>query len=181
MKFRIFGKGAMLVLAGGLAAGGCGEEDTADSSVDEYSITADTSTGYSTELPAPVTPVPDTGGNVTVVGELAEVNNSGAGGAITLTAADSGAELRVRVSDVEPNTSVSVGIYRGDCAGVPGEAIVAPASIPVNELGIATGTVTIPVPPLALQEGLHAVHVYTENAGPPTPPVACAELPDRDP
>jgi hypothetical protein len=164
-----------LIAAAGVALGGCERDER--TARQQLSAAADEDPGYSTDAPAMVVPVPDTtanGGN-TMTGNLAEMNNSGAGGVITVTQQNGSTWIQLSVTGVQPNTSVMPTVHRGGCGEV-GQLVHQLERVQVDGTGIANANLTLNQPVQSIADGYHSVRIYPQ-AGYQTPPIACAELP----
>lgn len=111
-------------------------------------------------------------------GAIYEVNNSGVEGSVTFRGIGEATEVLYNVRGfTEPTGTVVGAIVRGSCEQ-PGAAVAQLDPVPIGTGGIAAATDTVPLPPGAVLDGQHALVVKGENAGPATPPLACAALPE---
>ncbi|HEX6908977.1 MAG TPA: hypothetical protein VF142_01200 [Longimicrobium sp.] len=68
-------------------------------------------------------------------------------------------------------------IVQGTCER-SGSKVAQIGPIPVGTGSVGARTDTVPLPPGTVMNGQHALIVKGQNAGPATPPLACAALPD---
>jgi hypothetical protein len=110
-------------------------------------------------------------------GQLSPVNNSGVNGSVNFRGLDEGTEISLNVTGIsQGNQQLQGAIVQGTCEQNGGE--VAPVGpIPVGAGTIATLTDTLQVPVGTVLNGQHALIIKGQNAGPATPPLACAALP----
>jgi len=141
----------------------------------ELSTTAREDPGYESDAPASVTAVPDTAGGQTLFGNLAEMNNSGTSGVVTVTPQNGQTQILLAVSGAQPNTQVRPTIHRGGCDEV-GRLVHELQPIRVEGTGLAEESMTLNVRIDQIADGWHSVRVYPQ-AGYQSPPIACAELP----
>lgn len=143
---------------------------------EELAQTATEAEGYRTDAPAPVTRVPDTGGDMTVTGSLAEINRSGVSGGVTLTAVNGQTQVLLRVSGMQPNITVVPTLHEGTCDITPGRVVTPLEQITSDGAGIGTITTTAPISAEQVMDGRHSVRIYTGPSD-QVPPVACANIP----
>jgi hypothetical protein len=142
----------------------------------ELSTAAREDPGYATDDPAAVVSVPDTaGGGQTMTGNLAEMNNSGASGVVTVTPRNGQTLIQLSVTGVQPGTQLRPTIHRGGCDQV-GQLVHELERIRVENTGLAAANLTIPQHVETITDGFHSVRIYAEG-GFQTPPISCAELP----
>lgn len=176
---------ACLVLAQG--CGRPGEEtegeaaarDTQDQSPYEQEfVTADTSEGYETNAPAPVTPTQGGGtfpSALTATGNLVGPGQNGAVGSVTVTeAGQGGAQVRIKIDKYASGTRLQAAVLQGGCRGGR-EIAKAGQPFEVEPTGFATLVASVQQPAAALLDGSHAVQVSTVGASPAV--VGCAALP----
>jgi hypothetical protein len=113
-------------------------------------------------------------------GTLTSVNNSGVGGSVNLRGIGEQTEVSLNVSGLtDANRRVQAAVVQGTCeqSGAGSEtAQIGP--IPVGAGNLASITDTLALPPGTVLNGQHVLVVKGQNAGPATPPLACAPLPD---
>jgi hypothetical protein len=165
-----------LILTGGLLSA-CGPDDR--TAREELAVTASEDPGYATDQPAAVTPVPGTEDAQTLTGNLAEMGNSGASGVVTLTSRDGGTLIQLSVTGAQPGTELRPTIHRGRC-GMDGEMARELERMRVEDVGLASANLTVPMPVNAIADGAHSVRIYPE-AGFASPPLACADIPPAAP
>jgi hypothetical protein len=162
------------VLITGLVLGACERDER--TARQELSTTAREDPGYATDAPAAVVPVPDTEGlGRTLTGNLAEMNNSGASGVLTLTPQNGGTLMQLSVTGVQPNTQLRPTIHRGRCNEV-GQLVQELQMIRVEATGLAAANLTLNQRVESIADGYHSVRIYPEQ-GFQTPPIACADVP----
>jgi|GEM_PF-2601552 len=135
---------------------------------------------YASPAPDPVINVPNPGGGGTAVGSLQQVNNSGVTGNVTVAAAGTGTLVSVSITGAPAGGAYSLALHQGKCG--ENDRPVAPLSpirVDANGIGAVTDTAGIPV--ATVLDGNHAVVVKLPNAGPATPPAACAPIPVGSP
>jgi hypothetical protein len=125
----------------------------------------------------PVQPIPRPEQTM-AAGTLSAVNNSGVGGSVNLRGLGQQTEVSLNVTGVtDANRQLQAAVVQGTCEQSGGEvAQIGP--IPVGTGNIGALTDTVPVPAGTVLNGQHALIVKGQNAGPATPPLACAALPD---
>jgi hypothetical protein len=113
-------------------------------------------------------------------GTISPVNNSGVTGSVNLRGIGEQTEVSLNVTGItEGNQQLQAAVVQGTCAQSAGGAEVAQIGpIPVGAGNIAALTDTLAVPPGTVLNGQHALIIKGQNAGPSTPPLACAALPD---
>ncbi|HEX7243786.1 MAG TPA: hypothetical protein VF263_26090 [Longimicrobiaceae bacterium] len=117
------------------------------------------------------------GGAQTAAGALTPVNNSGVSGTVTITEAGNGTAVLISVTGARQLPALKLTVNRGDCAR-PGPQVAELAKpLTVGSGGIASGTDTIRAPAATVMNGQHVLLVKPGNAGPSTPPLACADIP----
>jgi hypothetical protein len=141
----------------------------------QLGTTAQEDRGYRTDEPAAVTPVPDTAGGRTLTGNLAEMNNSGASGVVTVTPVNGQTLVQLSVTGAQPNTRMMPTIHRGGCGEV-GQLVDQLEPFAVEPTGVALANLTLDRQVETIADGRHSVRVYPEQ-GHLAPPIACAELP----
>jgi hypothetical protein len=161
------------LVALGLAVSACERQER--TAREELSIAAQEDPGYETDEPAAVIPVPDDAGGRTLTGNLAEMNNSGASGVVTLTPQNGQTLIQLSVTGVQPETQLRPTIHRGGCDEV-GQLVHELQLVRVEGTGLAAENVTLNQPVEAVADGFHSGRIYPE-AGFQSPPIACAELP----
>jgi hypothetical protein len=111
-------------------------------------------------------------------GTLSPVNNSGVTGSVNLRGIGEQTEVSLNVTGItEGNRELQAAVVQGTCEQ-SGAAVAQIGPIPVGAGNIAALTDTLAVPPGTVLNGQHALIVKGQNAGPSTPPLACAALPD---
>ncbi|CAN5795785.1 hypothetical protein BH23GEM3_BH23GEM3_05510 [soil metagenome] len=161
-----------MTLAAVLGVAACGADDTTPR--EELAIASQEDRGYRTDQPAGVVAVPDTGG-ITLTGNLAEMNNSGTSGTVTLRGVHGQTELLLSLRGAQPGTSVRPTIHRGLCDEV-GEPVRQLEPVEMEQTGIGTATITVETPVQQVADGRHSVRIYPEQ-GFQSPPLACAAIP----
>jgi len=165
-----------LVLAGGLLAA-CGPDDR--TAREDLAVAASEDPGYATDQPAAVTPVPATEDAQTLTGNLAEMGNSGASGVVTLTSRNGQTLIQLSVTGTQPGMELRPTIHRGGC-GMDGEMARELERMRVEDVGLASANLMVPMPVNAIADGAHSVRIYPE-AGYASPPLACADIPRAAP
>jgi hypothetical protein len=169
-RFALFS----VVCAVGLGLSACERDER--TAREQLSTAASEDPGYATDAPAAVVPVPDTaGGGRTMTGNLAEMNNSGASGVVTVTPRNGQTWIQLSVTGAQPNTQLRPTIHRGGCDEV-GQLVHELELLPVPAGGLAAANVTLPQPVESIADGFHSVRIYPQ-AGFQSPPISCAELP----
>jgi hypothetical protein len=170
----------LLSLPLGLVACGRGA-DNINTDRENLAVTADTSSTYGDpNAAAPMTRVPDSGANMTVAGQLAEVNNSGVGGTLSLTAIPAGTRIMLSVSNVQAGSTLEIALEPGKC-GTPSQGNNVVGTMPIDASGGGSTTVDAPIPATTVMNGQHSLVVKTPQAGPATPPLGCADIPSNTP
>lgn len=179
---------AVLLLA--LAVGACSRESgPRDSSIEgagadttnqrtstDASGSQQPGTGsYQTPTPDAVTGVPNPGGPAAAVGSLQPVNNSGVTGSVTFAQAGEGTLVSVSVTAAPAAGSYSLALHEGECTRA-GRRVAALSPLTVAGPGIGAVTDTVALPAATLMDGRHVLVLRSPNAGPTTPPVACATV-----
>lgn len=190
-------RSALLALALAAAVGACSVEDRpADrgippgttsreaGEVETRAVTdASQNVGSGEEPPyadgrAPVIAVPNPGGGRTVTGSLAPVNDSGVAGSVTLAEAGAGATIvSVSVTQGQPDAAYRVAVNRGRCGSTGQEVAAVGAGVRMGAARSGAVTDTLRLDAAAVMDGRHSVTVNGANAGPATPPLACADIP----
>lgn len=113
-------------------------------------------------------------------GTLTPVNNSGVSGSVNLRGIGEQTEVSLNVTGLtEGNRTIQAGVVRGTCEqSGAGSEVAQIGPIPVGTGNLATITDTLALPPGTVLNGQHALVIKGQNAGPATPPLACAALPD---
>lgn len=125
----------------------------------------------------PVQPIPRPEQTI-AAGTLSAVNNSGVGGSVNLRGIGQQTEVSLNVTGLtDANRQVQASVVQGTCEQ-SGSEVAQIGPIPVGTGNLAAITDTVPVPPGTVLNGQHALIVKGQNAGPATPPLACAALPD---
>lgn len=137
--------------------------------------------GYQTGAPTPPTAVPDLRGGMTVTGQLTPVNRSGINGSVTASQVGAGTLVSVALYEAQPSTTYRVAVSRGRCGSTDTEVAPVGAGLQVGSTGSGAVTDTLALPATTLMNGQHVVTVRGANAGPATPPVACADIPVNRP
>lgn len=132
---------------------------------------------YQNPGPDSVTPVPNPGGGQTAVGSLKPVNNSGIGGSLTVTAAGQGTLVSISLTAAPAGSVYQVALHQGKCGQVGGQVAAFKRPLQVDPNGIGAGSDTLALAPQAVMNGQNVVVLKGQNAGPTTPPVACADIP----
>jgi hypothetical protein len=195
-------RNALLALALAAAVGACTmDEDTPDQGaapgttsrqVDATDVEATKSVsddqgqagktpGYETAAPTPPTAVIAPGNGMTVVGQLSPVNRSGVNGSVTVSQVGSGTLVSVSLTEGQANTAYRVAVNRGRCSSTGAEVAPVGAALQVGGTGSGGVADTLSVPAATVMNGQHVVTVNGANAGPSTPPVACADIPVNRP
>jgi hypothetical protein len=163
----------MIPLVAGVFSASC--ERPEETAREELSIAAREDPGYETEAPVDIHAVPDTAGGRTLMGNLAEMRNSGVRGVVTFTPADGQSQIHLSITGVQPNTLAVTTIERGTCQQV-GVVVEQLDAIQVEETGVATATITLDRTIESFADGQHSIRVYPEQ-GMQAPPVSCSEIP----
>lgn len=125
----------------------------------------------------PVQPIPRPEQTM-AAGVLSPVNNSGVGGSVTLRGIGEQTEVLLNVTELADGVQrVDAAIVQGTCEQ-SGAEVAQIGPIPVGAGSVAAVTDTVPLPPGTVLNGQHALVVKSGVAGPATPPLACAALPD---
>lgn len=183
------------LLALPLLLGACdaGDEAVVDEATEDRTgyeqlgTVADTSTGYETNLAAPVTIVQG-GGTVNAGAEAAPITAAGnlrgiapgaPPGSISVTEQGPGVLFSIKIDRYTAGTPLQAFLVQGGCEGPadPAQAIGEPFE--VSEAGFATQEARLDVPARTVFDGRHAVRI-TNPGDPnsaPTIVLACAELP----
>ena len=170
----------LLSLPLGLIACGRGA-DNINTDREHLGVTADTSSAYSDpSVAAPMTRVPDDSANMTVAGHLGEVNNSGVRGSLSITAIPAGTRILLSVSNVQAGSTLEIALEPGRC-GTPAQGTNVVGTMQVDASGSGSTTVDAPIPATTVMNGGHSLVVKTPQAGPATPPLACADIPRNTP
>ncbi len=170
----------LLGLPLGLIACGRGA-DNINTDRQNLAVTADTSSAYGNpNVAAPMTRVPDNGQNMTVAGQLREVNNSGVQGSLSLTAIPTGTRVLLSVSNVQPGSTLEIALEPGRC-GTPSQGSNVVGTMQIDGTGSGSTTVDAPIPATTVMNGEHLLVVKTPQAGPATPPLGCADIPRNTP
>jgi hypothetical protein len=174
------GRAAAVLALSWLAA--CG--DSGGESPDPGNTTAEvgtsgtaTSSGEPAQGGMPVQPITRPEQTI-VAGTLSPVNNSGVTGSVSLRGIGEQTEVSLNVTGItEGNRELQASVVQGTCEQ-SGSAVAQIGPIPVGAGNIAAKTDTLAVPPGTVLNGKHALIVKGQNAGPATPPLACAALPE---
>lgn len=132
---------------------------------------------YQDPAPDSVTPVPNPGAGQTAVGSLRPVNNSGINGSLTVAAVGQGTLVSVSLTRAPANAVYQVALHQGKCGQVGGQVAAFKRPLQVDANGIGAGSDTLTVAPAAAMNGRNVLVLKGQNAGPATPPVACADIP----
>lgn len=132
---------------------------------------------YETATPTPPGAVPDLRGGMTVAGQLTPVNRSGVNGSLAVSQIPSGTLVTVSLTDAQPNTAYRVAINQGRCGSTGREVAPVGSGLQVGSTGSGAVSDTLTLPAATVMNGQHVVTVNGANAGPATPPVACADIP----
>lgn len=125
----------------------------------------------------PVTPIPRPEQTI-ASGTLSAVNNSGVGGSVNVRAIGEQTEISLNVTGVtDANRQMQGAIVQGTCEQ-SGTEVAQVGPIPVGAGNIGAVTDTVQVPAATVLNGQHALIIKGQNAGPATPPLACAGLPE---
>jgi hypothetical protein len=153
--------------------------ETAEVGTSPATATGGAAASGDTEGGMPVQPIPRPEQTM-AAGTLTQVNNSGVGGSMNLRGIGEQTEVSLNVTGLtEANRQLQAAIVQGRCAQSAGGAEVGRIGpIPVGAGNIAAITDTLPVPPGTVLNGRNALLIKGQNAGPATPPLACADLPD---
>lgn len=113
-------------------------------------------------------------------GTISPVNNSGVTGSVNLRGIGEQTEVSLNVTGITAgNQQLQAAVVQGTCAQSAGGSEVGQIGpIPVGAGNVAAITDTLPLPPGTVLNGQHALIIKGQNAGPATPPLACAALPD---
>ena len=172
---------AVLALCGLAACGGSdgGDDEqapgTAGATQEVESPGATTPAADSGAMPVQPIPRPE---QTIAAGTLSAVNNSGVGGSVNLRGLGQQTEVSLNVTGLtDANRQLQAAILQGTCEQ-SGSEVAQIGPIPAGAGNVAAITDTVPVPPGTVLNGQHALIVKGQNAGPATPPLACAALPD---
>jgi hypothetical protein len=169
------------LLCGAAACGDDGGEDpdagNPSAEVGQSGTATDARTPGSGETAAPGVqniPRPE---QAMAAGNLSPVNNSGVTGSVNVRGLGAQTGVSLNVTGIAEGTQQLQGsIVQGTCEqNATQVAQIGP--IPVGAGNIASLTDTLPLPPGTVLNGQHALLVKEQNAGPATPPLACAALP----
>lgn len=125
----------------------------------------------------PVTPIPRPEQTM-AAGTLSAVNNSGVGGSVNVRGLGERTEISLNVTGVtDANRRMQAAVVQGTCEQAGSEvARIGPIPVGAGNIGALTDTVEVPVG--TVLDGRHALIVKGQDAGPSTPPLACAGLPE---
>ncbi|HEX6039801.1 hypothetical protein [Longimicrobium sp.] len=125
----------------------------------------------------PVTPIPRPEQTM-AAGNLSPVNNSGVNGSVNVRGIGEQTEISLNVRGVtDANRQMQGAIVQGTCEQ-SGAEVAQLGPIPVGAGNIGALVDTVPVAPGTVLNGQHALIIKGQNAGPATPPLACAVLPE---
>ncbi len=133
--------------------------------------------GYQTAAPTAPTAVIDPRSGMTVAGQLSPVNRSGVNGSVAVSQIPSGTLVTVSLTEGQANTAYRVAINRGRCGSTGAEVAPVGGPLQVGSTGSGAVTDTLTLPAATVMNGQHVITVNGANAGPSTPPVACADIP----
>jgi len=167
MNARILGLGAAALL---LAACARGEKTGAERTPNEsLTVAADTSHGYRTSAPAPVTPVqggPMTGGPLAATGQFSPVGGGESPGSVAIAEKGAGTGISISLHGMAQG-AVQAALVSGNCA--TGGA----AETPIGELTVgASGTAGLNVPVRTVMDGTYSVRPSRQGTV-----LACAGVP----
>lgn len=134
--------------------------------------------GQGGEADMPVQPItrPD---QTVAAGTISPVNNSGVTGSVNLRGIGEQTEVSLNVTGItEGNQQLQAAVVQGTCAQSSGPEVAQIGPIPVGAGNVGALTDTLAVPPGTVLNGQHALIIKGQNAGPSTPPLACAALPE---
>lgn len=179
--------GGMMVGALLLGACGGGDDRVEEEPYESLATTADTSEGYATAEPAPVTAVQGgetVGGPLTATGNLATPGGSSIG-SVTLRESEDATRVSVTVRGLAPGTEMQASLVSGRCAS-PGQVVgVMEGTGRMEEDGVAMWDGPLPVRTAALLDGQHAIRLTAPEHARDLRPggagmLACADLPADD-
>lgn len=125
----------------------------------------------------PVQPIPRPEQTI-AAGTLSAVNNSGVTGSVNVRGIGEQTEVSLNVTGLtDANRQLQGSVVQGTCEQ-SGTEVAQIGPIPVGTGNVGALTDTLQVPPGTVLNGQHALIVKGQNAGPSTPPLACAALPD---
>lgn len=151
---------------------------------ENLTVTADTSAGYESQAAAPVTPVQsgeNVAGPLTATGNLQPIAERFPPGSVTVTQADGGTRVLVKIDRYQPGTELAVSFVTGGCQEQGDVVHTVDKTMQVGTEGFATLEATAPVPTTTLLDGRHSVRVHAPGSGPPQMVFACAMLPASTP
>lgn len=174
---------AVLALCALAACGGSdGQDDdqaapSAGGTTPEVEQPAATSVDGNPQGGVPVTPIPRPEQTI-AAGNLSSVNNSGVGGSVNVRGLGQQTEISLNVTGAtEANRQMQGAIVQGTCEQSGSEvAQIGPIPVGAGNIGALVDTVQVPVG--TVLNGQHALIIKGQNAGPATPPLACAGLPE---
>lgn len=173
---------AVLALCWLAACGGGGQEEDAGAGASggatpEVETPGATTNDGNPEGAMPVQPIPRPEQTI-AAGTLSAVNNSGVGGSVNLRGLGEQTEVSLNVTGLsDANRQLQAAVVQGTC-GQTGTEVAQIGPIPVGTGNVGALTDTLPVSPGTVLNGQHALIIKGQNAGPATPPLACAALPD---
>lgn len=187
MTKRLLRCALALPLLAAAACGGTRDEQHVDDEIAERTayeegvIAGDTSAGYRSSAPVPVTPVQGagtTGGPLTATGNFQGVAQGFPPGNLTIVEDGPGA---TRVSVVVQRYSVGAplefSLVRGDCERT-GQVVTAIGQAQVPESGIVSEDFTVQLPIRTVMDGQHSIRIANPaRAGDPLVVLACAQIP----
>lgn len=170
----------MLALCALAACGGSDGQDSAGEPLPEVEQAgAATVDGDTQGAAAPVTPSPRPEQTVASA-TLSSVNNSGVGGNVNVRGLGQQTEISLNVTGVtDANRQMQGSVVQGTCEQA-GTEVAQIGPVPVGAGNVGAVVDTLQVPAGTVLNGQHALIIKGQNAGPATPPLACAALPRYD-
>lgn len=173
------GRAAAVLALCALAACGGGDgqgDDQAGGAMPEVEQPGAATADGNPQGAVPVTPIPRPEQTI-ASGTLSSINNSGVGGSLNVRGLDQQTEISLNVTGVtDANRRMQGYIVRGTCEESTTE-VAQLGPIPVGAGNVGALVDTVPLPPGTVLNGQHALIIKGQNAGPATPPLACAGLP----
>jgi hypothetical protein len=137
---------------------------------------------YETPAPTPPVPVRDQQGGQTVTGRFLPVNNNPINASVTVSGVGTaGTLVSIAVYDADPNTAFRASIARGPCGNTGPEVAPLEMRFQGGSSQQVAASDTVSLPAATVLNGQHVVLLKPANAGPSTPPIACAPLPTAQP
>ncbi|HEV2147169.1 MAG TPA: hypothetical protein VGR37_07185 [Longimicrobiaceae bacterium] len=133
---------------------------------------------YQTPAPTPPVAVPDDRGGLTATGRFLPVNQYPINASVTVSnAGTTGTLVSVAIYDAGPSPAFKASINRGPCGNTGPEVAPLDMRFQVGASNVGAASDTVPIPATTVMNGQHVVVLKPGNAGPATPPIACAPIP----